>query len=59
MFLVDLNSDEFYGHIRHRRECLCLIYYTVRRHILLFFLLFCRLDYEERERREERKEKDV
>ena len=32
--------------------------FTVRRHILLFFLLFCRLDYEERERREERKEKD-
>ena len=29
--------------------------FTVRRHI---FLLFCRLDYEERERREERKEKD-
>ena len=23
-----------------------------------YFLLFCRLDYEERERREERKEKD-
>ena len=32
--------------------------FTVRRHILLFFLLFCRLEYEEREMREERKEKD-
>ena len=32
--------------------------FTVRRHILQFFLFYCRLEYEERERSEEKKEKD-